>query len=729
MNNDNMQPSAMQAASRPIDILTANLEPAKEDKEISLETLSKKEIAKIMEAVKHGQEVANDYYNTTIRPKLQEREEMYLSGKDYNRKKFPRLSETSEFCSRDIKTTINWMLPSLEEPFVGTSDPIDICGVNINDDPKAKKIQQLLKYQLQRKNKYLAFIQSIWRDAMKLNWSVAKVGWQRDEERKRYKQLVSEDNMGFVAMVQNEVLQGHAELIEIKPLKEAPDLLVVTFDKITVKTNHPILQYMSPSELRFTPDGRSIQEAKFVAQRKIVDGDYLKRKERDGIYKDIKKAIDNFQGDATPDQFDVEKNKELPTVRDKLSDNDIASKPYELYESYVNVDYNDDGIYESLIVHSVGDIPIRIVENKFEMTPFFTFVPVPNALNAFNENEGYTDDLEQQQDLKTAVFRQIVTNVAKNNDPQTFINNTVDVDALINGDQYVLVDSEVDPSRQLYSGNQLPISPLAMSVIEYAQNEIEAQSGSTRYNQGLDASSLNQTAHGISAILGQAEKRMRQISRTFADNFMVPVIKYVIMLDQQYMDTEQLIRLADENVVISKEELDIDYDLIVNVGLGAGTKEAQIQYLMVLINNIYPQLQQAGLVTERSWYGIVKELLEKMGIRNIGAYILDPDSEEAQVRKQEMQQQAMAQQQAAMELEQMKLQREIEKARQPHITLKYETLPPATQAQLLQYLGSDVTTEDIMEREVLNYAGKNVPATTIQRERYPAGVGQSHTNR
>ena len=70
-------------------------------------------------------------------------------------------------------------------------------------------------------------------------------------------------------------------------------------------------------------------------------------------------------------------------------------------------------------------------------------------------------------------------------------------------------------------------------------------------------------------------------------------------------DQEQIIRLTNENIVITKDELNIDYDLVINVGLGPGTKEAQIQYLMVMINQIYPQLAQAGLVTPKSWYNII----------------------------------------------------------------------------------------------------------------------------
>ena len=176
---------------KPIDFLTMSASPDEKTEEISLDTLKKAEIDKIMRAFDTGKDVANSYFDGTIRPQLEERRETYLAKKEHYEHKFPRLSETSEFCSRDIKSTIKWMLPSLVEPFLGTDDPVDIRAVNIDDGEKAKKVQQLLKYQLQRKNAYPAFIESEWKDALKYNWCVAKVWWKREVERKRYKQMIS----------------------------------------------------------------------------------------------------------------------------------------------------------------------------------------------------------------------------------------------------------------------------------------------------------------------------------------------------------------------------------------------------------------------------------------------------------------------------------------------------------------------------------------------------------
>lgn len=705
--NDGQQGNVAQPQT-PFDMLVAYAEKDSAKQEVSLKSLKKSEIDKIMSAFNKCKDVANSYYKSTIQPKLKERERSYLASEEYYRKLFPALSETSNFCSRDIKTTVKWMIPSLCEPFLGGDDPVDIKGVNANDDDKATKIQQLLKYQLQRKNSYPTFIDAVWTDAIKLNHAVAKVYWDRKEDRERYKIMISTVNdFAIIAILNAEADKGSIEIISQESVKDAPDLSIIVFEKIIVKANHPVVQYMSPSELRYTPDSNTVQNAKFKAHRKIVNGDYLKRKEQEGVYENIDKAMEDFSGDTSYDTYETDKNKELNNIDSRLADNDTASKQFELYEGYLQVDFNNDGIYEDLIVHAIGDVPIRVVTNDIGISPFFATGAEVSPNTAFNENESFTDNLIQQQDLKTAVFRQIITNVAKNNRPRTFLNmkSNIDIDAMIDGDEFVFTDGP--PRESVYEGSQLPISPLSMSVIEYAQNEIEAQSGSTRYNQGLDSNSLNKTATGITAIMGSAEKRMKHMARMFAENFLIPLFKYLILLNQKYLDQEQIFRLADENIVIDKSELDIDYDLIINVGLGAGTREAQIQYLMILINQIYPQLQAAGLVTPESWYEIVKDLLEKMGIRNVSNYLLDPSSKEAKALQQQQQQAQQQAKEEEMQLLQAKAELELSKARQPRITVNFDDLPPAAQVQYLKSQGINIEINDVLSKELMEYVKKN----------------------
>lgn len=77
--------------------------------------------------------------------------------------------------------------------------------------------------------------------------------------------------------------------------------------------------------------------------------------------------------------------------------------------------------------------------------------------------------------------------------------------------------------------------------------------------------------------MGSTQKRMRHLAKQIAENFIVPLMRYVIMLEiKKYMDNEQMARLMNENIVITKDDLNVDFDFIISVGEGAAM--AKLRY-------------------------------------------------------------------------------------------------------------------------------------------------------
>lgn len=696
--------------------------------EVSLKTLKKKEKEKIMAAYKRSRDSAEKFYQGSIEPSLIRRKKIYDAPKEFFRKKFPKISELSDWISRDVKTTIDWMLPSIMEVFIGTDDPCDIKGQSLQDDVAAKKLQSIVKYQINKKNDYFRFLYSFIKEGLITNLGVAKVYWERDETRNEMEVMVDSSNLDQFLQLEQ---MGK---IEIKEMTIIDGLAaIIKYDEIKTHFNNPVIENMSPSELRFTPDGHTLAESKFVAQRKMVKGSYLKSKELEGVFQDVDKAIKEAD-DRKRTGYDQYTNKYFDSYGNFLNDDDNASKDLVLYEAYLDVDYNNDGILEKVIVHAVGDVPISIQENTFRSVPFFIFAPEPDPYIPYGETS-YADTLEQLQDLKTVLIRQVIIAVAKNNRPQMFVaEHKVDTDALIDGDELIPVRDGSPAEAVMYSPH-IPLDPITMTLVQYAQNDIESQSGSTRYNQGLDSNSLNKTASGINAVMGAADKKMKLIARIFAECAWVPIIKHIIKLDQQFLDPYQQFRLNDEMVNISPEELDIDYDLVVNTGQGAATKEAQMNYLIMIMQQLYPALQNMGVATEKSWYETAKDLLEKMGIRNVQNYLIDPDSDQwkqAQAQKQQAAEQAEQKQLDTMlMLQKVKLESELQRQSIPrmNMTSNYKDLPvEAKQSYIDQYLKERVPEPDIWVKELMDvlggsYAKRNTTLPNGAKER-ESGQGQ-----
>ena len=695
------------------DWLTQQAEP--QEKTVSLDTLKPEEIEKIKESVKEGREIAKKYYESEVEPKLIHREQLRKGDQKLYKHKFENLSKKSKFVSMDFNNIIEWMKPSLVEVFTGNESPVTIAGSTIQNDDTATKIQQLIEYQLMRKNNYTSMVTDVVDEALGTNLGVSKVWWKREEDRTRYKMMLDINDLQSAEMLTQATMTGEIEVQSVKPLKDAPDLYEIQFDRVKVTANYPVVQYVPPTELRFTPEACSLQQCKFVAHRKIVKGDYLKRKEQDGTYQNVDEAL-KAAGDTHFTDADKYINPQLDEGGMRPTDNDAASKDVELYECYIDVDYNNDGIYEHLIVHCVGDVLLSVQTNEFDIAPFFAIDGVREKQRIFAEI-ALAEQVEGLQDLKTALIRQIVINVAKNNDQQKFIDVTAigDIDALLNGDEYVPIKG--DPTRAVSNPPPANLSPLTMDLVNYAETELENRTGSTKYNQGLDANSLNSTATGITAILGQADKRIRLIARLFAENWIVPMIRFIILLNKKYGESVQTFRFKDKEVSISSDDLDIDYDLVINVGNGAGTKEARIQSYMLLLSQVYPVLSQAGVATPKSYYAAGTALLEEMGLKNTQGILLDPDSPEAQQQQQQAAQQEL--QIAAMK-DQADLQKQLtlkqadyagktQVAKIPSLRLNFDNLPLATQMQIINNATAGTTTIQDVVQHYMNQNQQNQP--------------------
>lgn len=680
-----------------------------EEEPVSLDNLKQDEIDKIMTAVKNGREIAKTYYEGTVEPELIKRQKLRRADKSLYKKKFPNLTEYSKFVSMDFNNTVEWIKPSLVEVFIGTESPVTIAGANIQNDDTATKMQQLVEYQLTRKNSYTSMVHDVIDDALSVNIGVCKAWWKREEKRDRYKMMFDVADMQTAMMLTQASMSGEIEIQSIKPLKDATDLYEVQFDRVQVTANYPVVEYVPPSELRYTPEGSNLQECKFVAHRKIVKGDYLKRKEQEGIYQNVDEALEHT-GDANYTDDDIYHNETLNKGKMKTDDGDDASKDVELYECYVDVDYNNDGIYEHLIVHCVGDTALSIQTNEFNIAPFFSIPGIRDSRKIFSDRS-LAEEIEGLQDIKTALVKQLIINVAKTNDQQKFIDyqKIVDPDAMLSGDEYVACQG--DPNAAIYMPPQAPVSPLTMDLINYAETEIQNRSGSTKYNQGLDADSLNKTARGITAIMGAADKRIKLMARLIAENWTIPMVRFIILLNKKYGEPIQTFRYKDTEVSINNDDLDIDYDFVINVGNGAGTKEARIQSYMLLLSNVYPILAQVGVATPKSYYAAGTALLEEMGLKNTQEILLDPDSEEAKAQQaqqaQQTQQQAMAmqqaQQQAQMALKQADIQGKIAVKATPSISADIKDLPVDAQTEIInKATAGNTNQQDVAMKEVLN---------------------------
>ena len=120
-------------------------------------------------------------------------------------------------------------------------------------------------------------------------------------------------------------------------------------------------------------------------------------------------------------------------------------------------------------------------------------------------------------------------------------------------------------------------------LLEYLDTVKEQRTGIVRYNQGMDADSLNKTASGMNMIMGAGAKRQQMFARIFAEMGLKPLMKKMLRLLIKHQDKARVIRLRDEWVPIDVRTWNDEMDLTIQVGLGFGTKESQLFAMQQLL--------------------------------------------------------------------------------------------------------------------------------------------------
>lgn len=580
------------------------------DNEAVLQDLNQTVVRYVQNDIKR----AEAYQGSVIERTVKERYAIYYADKEYYRNKFPILSKTSDLVSTDVADTIEWALPSLMKVFTGSDEVITIAGVTEEDDTKAETMQELLVYQLQRQNKFFPILYNWMKDALITGMGIVKCYWERTE--------------GFTteqAVLNNESLQALIETgVNVTDI-QGPDAFgdfTVTYQSPYYVKNAPKIENILVSEFIYSPDAKSLEEANFVAHKRKVTMSYLREREAQGVYANIDaiKPDSGYSVVTDPVQDVIGDN-----YNDIIGDEQKARQEVTIYECYTKIDVNNDGILEDMIITICGDTIIRMEQNYMGRHPFFAISPTKDPHRIWVKRS-YAELIGELQDLKVALTRQIMQNVALTNDPKMLLDETaINIDDFVQGRKVIRMKAGHSLHEVAMPMNISPLSPQTFTFLEWIEGQKENRTGITRYNQGLDANSLNKTATGISAILGQSSQRLELVARMFAETGLYELFRFMVSLNQKFIDQQTVIRLTNKEMKITPEDLDGSFDLIVNAGISISTKESTIMATQTLLTAIM-QANAAGYMisTPENVYNLFKKWIESIGFKNYGDYITDP---------------------------------------------------------------------------------------------------------
>lgn len=375
-------------------------------------------------------------------------------------------------------------------------------------------------------------------------------------------------------------------------------------------------------------------------------------------------------------------------------------------ECYIKIDFDGDGIAERRMVCLVGE---TILQNETaDIVPFAAITPyiMPHR----HIGRAIADLIKDIQIQKSVILRNVFDNFYAANNARTAISDKVNLDDMLVSRPGGVVRVDGIPSQEIMPMVTNAIGPAAFPLMEYLDGIKENRTGVTKYNQGLDANSLNKTASGISQIMGAAQMRLELIARTFAETGVKQLFLGVQKILLQHSKKEQIVRLRNKWVPVDPRQWKTRTDMTVSVGLGTGNKQEMLGHIMNILQ-VQQQALQIGIATPQNIYESCIELTKNAGFKDADKYWTNPVQ----------QQQNPPQPDPKLELEKQKHQDDVQ-MQQQQAQADYQQAQQKMQQdyQLAQQqMNKDITlAREQMLKEIGIERDKVMAEIQLERERY-----------
>lgn len=594
----------------------------------------------------------------------------------------------SKVVSSDVMDAVEWIMPSLMRIYF-SSDLVSCEPVGPEDTEAADKVGALLNYQFARRGNGFTAMYKWFKDALIFGLGIIKVGWEDRERTVKIKEdsLTEEE---FNELTQNEKVtiksydeeegertpeMGH-QIIEAFMQQVPPDmppeqadaalqqvLLEAPAPKVyrnvygtqtVLDYSGPVYEVVSPENFLYDPEAEELDAARFVIHRVLRSADYLRRMAESGVYRNVEEVLEQGpmaragaqdEDAETGDRF-TEDGRTTPWQLASSIGEPDKRLPFEVFEWWGDFDPEDDGRMRPYVITTVNNTVIRCEENPYDHggAPFEVLRPMLDV-HKF-EGISIADLVKEFQDVKTSLRRQILDNISWQNNGMWSVlrSGGVEMESLVNPRPGGVVRMDVPNSVSPLTPP--PIQQSGYMALEFEQTQLEQRTGVTRYSKGLDAHSLNNTATGITAIMGASQQRIELIARLFAETGIKALFTKSLSLNKQFLLDDFVIRLYGEPITINLDDISGQFDILVSVGISAGREEAMQQQLLQLIQMV-PTLAQVGVMNADNVYEIIKRLLQGWGMKDFDRYTTNPE------QQQQMQQMQMAMQQMQQQMQQM----------------------------------------------------------------------------
>ena len=614
----------------------------------------------------------------------------------------------SQIVTGEVAEAIDGALPSLVRIFTGSDNIVIFEPQGPQDEASAKQATDYCNWVFLRDNEGVAILHDWFKDALLQKNGIIKAYWEEKEDitKERYYDL-SDDELAMLMsdetmeIVEQETIDfpifdpmGQPVVDQLgQPVMGATHNVVVQKKR---KSGKVTIENVPPEEFLISKNARTIADSPFVAHRHMMTRSELVAM---GFNK---KQVESLQMDDalayTPERVVRFSAGEQPY---QVQTDDPSMQEIEVFECYVKTDIEGKGI-ASLVQVFYASNEILEDENGKEMieevdyVPFHSICPIPIPHKFFgNSLADRTTDLQL---IKTTITRQMLDNLYLTNNARVVaVEGQVNLDDLLTSTAGGVIRAKSPNAvQQLVVQN---VASQAFPMLQYLDTVQSKRTGVSDASQGLDPSILqNVTAAAVASMQQAGAGKIELMARIFAETGVKSLFQGILHLLCKYQDKPRLVRMRGEFVEFDPRTWANQYDVAINVGLGAGNRQEQMAMLSMVLAKQEQLIAQYGpanpYVSPAQYRSTLGRMVEIAGFKDSAEFYkpITPEQDQMLSNPPPQQQQTppevqamMARTQAEIQSNQAKAQADIQlKQQQQQIDMEMAQQKAALEMQMMR---------------------------------------------
>lgn len=524
----------------------------------------------------------------------------------------------SSFVSTDVADAVEAVLPDLMDVFTSAEDIAEFSPVGPEDEGFAKQETAVVSHVFWQLNAGFENLYTWIKEALVQQNSYVQRGWDERE----WVTVEEYDDMTIDEAIL--ALEGKDyEIIETEKNENGTFYLKV---RCTEKEKRYVVECFPQEEFFVTPQWNKIglEGVPCCGRRRDIERGELLRM---GFAKaSVEEATLHTQEAQTDDRHDTN-----DLLESKPVDGDDATQKVTVYTAYCRLDINGDGKAELVRAWATGDgSKILKWENGKDAIDEVGSIPysalTPYIIPHRHVGRSLAELIDDIARVKTVLIRHTLDNVYATNYTRPHVNEN---DAGQNTLSDLLNPAPGAPVRTGGAVIEYPVPPsiigTTLPLIEKMDDIKEVRTGATRYNQGLDAESLNKTATGIARIMNAAQKKTLLIARVIAETGLRDLFLGIHNDLRAGPVREMAVNLTNGWVKVNPKQWRRRTDMVVKVGMGSGDRDMRRQGLMLMAQTQEKLLMgRSGMVDRENIYNLAQEVMATYGFKAIDKFIKHP---------------------------------------------------------------------------------------------------------